>query len=247
MVNDKICYFNNPKEKIEIKQGIVYVNDSKIKELGQGVDGIVYKYKDKAIKLYHDDIHIKLHLNKNEIDRLCNLYTKKITLPKEILIHNEIVIGYIMNYVDITNPKNILSSDKNHIINKIKEIEEELILLGKNNFLLEDTKPENLFYNDNFYMFDSDSFIYEKNLDASNENLKVFTYQFFRYLILLLNPNMSHPEYLSYIRKMNYLYKKGNYTLLSEFLEDIIINNLTELYSIEPTHQKIKTIHNKYF
>ena len=127
MINDKICYFNNPKEKIEVKQKIVYINDYKVEKLGQGVDGIVYKYKDKAIKLYHDDIHIKLHLNKNEIDRLCNLHTKRITLPREILINNETVLGYIMNYVDINKTKPILSSDKNHIINKIQELEKELI------------------------------------------------------------------------------------------------------------------------
>lgn len=243
MVNDKICYFNNQKEKIEVTQGIVYVNDSKVKEIGQGVDGIVYKYNDKAIKLYHDDIHIKLHLNKNEIDRLRNLYTKKITLPREILINNETVLGFTMNYVDITAPKDILSSDKNYIINKIKELEEELILLGKNNFLLEDTKPENLFYNGNLYMFDPDSFIYEKNFNASNENLKVFAYQFFRYMVSLLNQDMPYPQYLAYIRKINYLYKKGNYISLSEFLEDVITQNLTEIYQIEPLNQKTKTLH----
>ena len=91
-------------------------------------------------------------------------------------------------------------------------------------------------------MFDPDSFIYEKNLDASKENLKVFSWQFFRYMIYLLNPDMPQPEFLSYIRKMNYLYKKGNYISLSNFLEEIITNSLTELYSIEPPHQKTKSL-----
>lgn len=247
MIKDKICYFNKNADKVEIKKGIVYVNNSLVKELGQGVDGIVYKYKDKAIKLYHDDMHIKLHLTKNEIDRLCNLYTERIILPREVLINDNIASGFIMNYIDTTSQKDILLVDKKHLINEIKEVEDELILLGKNNFLLEDTKPENLFYNGNFYMFDPDSFIYEKNFDASKENLKVFAWYFFRYIIFLLKPDIYHPEYLSCIRKINNLYKQGNYLLLSDFLENNIEKKLIESKLIEPSPKKVKTLHNKYF
>ena len=97
-------------------------------------------------------MHIKLHLTKNEIDRLCNLYTERIILPREVLINDNIASGFIMNYIDTTSQKDILLVDKKHLINEIKEVEDELILLGKNNFLLEDTKPENLFYNDEFVL-----------------------------------------------------------------------------------------------
>ena len=89
MINVKVCFFNNNKEQINIINNKAYIynrtymNNIPLELLGIGVDGVVYKYKDKAIKLYHDNKYVKEHLTKEQINILTTYNTKHIVLPKE--------------------------------------------------------------------------------------------------------------------------------------------------------------------
>lgn len=250
MINDKICYFNNHQDKLEVRKGMIYVNNSLVKILGHGVDGEVYKYKDKALKLYHDDIHIKEYLNKEQINILCTLSTKHIVLPKEPLLSKEENPGFVMEYIDLDKEQEILFSNKHSIITEIKETEKELIEIGKNHFLLDDTQPQNLFYNDTFHIFDADSFIYDKKVCFSTANIENFVYSFIKKIIFILNQNsissvtdeQSKKETLALTRKMYYLYKKGNYTLLSNFLEDILVDETNKKTRLNYIDKKIKSL-----
>lgn len=229
MINNKTGYFNNGKDRLEVINNNVYVNDTILQLLDKGQDGYVYRYEDKAIKLYHDNSAIKEHLNKKQIDILSSLTTKHIVLPKEKIISEEKNIGFIMEYINLDTKKDILLANKQHIIKELKEIEEELALVGQNHFLLDDMQPHNLFYNGTLYLFDPDSLIYEEKVNFNRRNLELFSWYFIRDIIFSLNNEITKKEQTSLVRKLHYLYKKGNYSTLSTFLKEIInTENLKE-------------------
>lgn len=223
MVNDKVCYFNDIE--IVVKNNNVYINNVPLVLLGSGVDGYVYQYYDKAIKLYRDDYLVKEHLNREQLTLLSSIDSKKIILPKVLLDSSELNPGYVMNYINRENEKDILISDKSNLIVEIRLLEKELELLGKNNFLLNDKLTNNLFYDGKLYLFDSDSFIYDKKVDFSRQNIEIFSWLFIRDIIFCLNDELDKKEMISYVRKLNYLYKKSGYLLLSDFLENSIYSD----------------------
>ena len=80
MIANKTCYFNNGTDKINVIDNKVYVNGHLVDEINRGVDGVVYKYKNFAIKLYHDSKKIKEHLTDYQIDILTSLKMQHIIL-----------------------------------------------------------------------------------------------------------------------------------------------------------------------
>ena len=244
MLKNKTCCFNYNQDNIEVSDEFVYVNKLLVPKIGSGIDGEIYKYQDKAIKLYNDQITVKMHLTKQEIERLSKINTKHIILPKELLLDtNNKVAGYVMNYVDLNTKQNILLANKINLIKQLKELEQELILLGKKHFLLDDNNPENLFYNYNLYLFDSDSFMYEKYEEVSKQNIEIFAWCFIRYIVYSFNENLSEFNHLRYASRIYDIYRSGNYYSISNFIEDIININLDELIYIDGYNKvKVKKI-----
>lgn len=233
MINNKTCYFNNGADKIDVIDNEVYVNNQKINEINRGVDGIVYRYKDFAIKLYHDTNLIKEHLKDYQIDVLTSLKMKHIVLPKQKLISDTQNTGFVMEYINLENKIDILTTSTNNVLNQVSGLEEELKIMGQNNFLLEDVKKENLFYNGTLHLFDPDSFIYDKKTNFSKKNLEIFSWYFIRDVIFSLDENMTKKEQTALVRKLHYLYQKGKYTLMAEFLLDNVYkDNLYEFKKI---------------
>ena len=216
MLKNNEFYFHN--NKIIIKNDNVYIKDNKLNLLGSGVDGKVYRYQDKAIKLYHDE-SVKDHLTNYQIDILSTFSTTHLILPLERLKNGNDNLGYNMKYINLENHQNILTINKKIIIDELQELEEELSLIGEKNFLLNDKLSNNLFYSDKLYLLDPDSLTYIPKANLSKRNLEVFTWYFIRDVIFQLNDEITKEEQRSLIRKLNFLYNKSNYSTLSSFLE----------------------------
>lgn len=229
MINNKTCYFNDGKDKLDVVDNKVFINGTLIEEVNRGVDGIVYKYQDSAIKLYHDSKKIKEHLTTFQIDILSSFKMNHVVLPTQKLISDTPNAGFIMNYIDLDSEKDILYENWENVLKQIKGLEKELFIIGENNFLLEDMQANNLFYNGNLYLFDSDNLTYDKKTNFSRKNLELFSWYFMRDIIFSLNGEFSKKEQTGFVRKLHYLYQKGKYTSLAEFLNDNIYeNNLNE-------------------
>ena len=240
MINNKICYFNNNQDELVVMNNKVYVNGVLLQLLGFGVDGEVYKYKDKAIKLYHDENSVKEHLSQEQINILSDISTNHIVLPKQSLISNEFNPGFVMEYIDLETKKDILLADKNTLIKELQETESELQLVGENHFLLNDTNAKNLFYNGQFHIFDADSFLYDKKVNFDKRNIEIFVWHFIRDIIFAESNGFNKKEQLGLVRKLNYLYKRGNYFLLSNFLEEFIEEENLKQASSRFVYQKIR-------
>ena len=229
MISNKICYFNNEKDRIDVIDNKVYINNVLTEKIGQGVDGVVHRHQDLAIKLYHDNSKIKSHLTDYQIDILTSIKTKHIILPKQSLVSDKQNPGFVMEYINLKTENDIYKTNFDDLITQISELEEELSIIGKNNFLLDDLQSRNLFYNGNLYLFDPDNFIYDKKTNFSRRNLEIFSWYFMRDIIFSLNNEFTEKEQNGLVRKFHYLYKKGKYTSLAEFLIDYIYeSNLGE-------------------
>ena len=229
MISNKICYFNNKKDRIDVIDNKAYINNTLTEEIGQGVDGIVYRHQDSAIKLYHDNSKIKSHLTDYQIDILTSLKMKRIVLPTQRLVSDTPNSGYVMKYVNLETQNDILKTDCDVILEQISELEEELSTIGENHFLLDDMQSRNLFYNGELYLFDPDNFIYDKKTNFSRKNLEIFSWYFMRDIIFSLNNELTEKEQNSLVRKLHYLYQKGKYISLAQFLIDNVYeNNLGE-------------------
>lgn len=90
----------------------VVINDIKsLEKIGAGHDGIVYKYKDLALKYLKYDIELRKERNLMTFDKVNylieNLNMNRITAPTDILLNEDgIYVGYAMPFIDD------LSSDK---------------------------------------------------------------------------------------------------------------------------------------
>ena len=225
MISNKTCYFNDKKDKIDVIDNKVYINNVLAQEIGRGVDGIVYRYQDSAIKLYHDNSKIKSHLADYQIDMLTSLKMKRIVLPKEKLISDTPNSGFVMQYIDLETKDDILRTNRDDVLKQISELEEELSMIGDKNFLLDDMQSRNLFYNGELYLFDPDNLVYDKKTNFSRKNLEIFSWYFMRDVIFSLNNELTEKEQTGLVRKLHYLYQKGKYISLAQFLGDNIYEN----------------------
>ena len=130
-----------------------------------------------------------------------------------------------MQYIDLETKDDILRTNRDDVLKQISELEEELSMIGDKNFLLDDMQSRNLFYNGELYLFDPDNLVYDKKTNFSRKNLEIFSWYFMRDVIFSLNNELTEKEQTGLVRKLHYLYQKGKYISLAQFLGDNIYEN----------------------
>lgn len=130
------------------------------KYLGDGTEGIVYKYKNKALKIYYPEaINDGFGSKEKNHLYLTNIQTKQIILPNS-LFYNVIndYSGYITEYQEDPNRgevnTNIINSTSRNFIKNLRIVENDINTLSKNFVLMADVKKQNVIYNGTLYIID---------------------------------------------------------------------------------------------
>ena len=141
--------------------------------LSEGKEGTVYKYKNLAIKIYHEHSK-KDRLDENTCELLKSINTKRILLPRKLVYNKDKkFIGYTTDY----HQKYSLDNLKRMKIKSLKEelqlIKKDIELLSKNNITIDDLYIDNIILSDGLYFIDPGSFWISKNnryLSYDNKN-----------------------------------------------------------------------------
>lgn len=145
----------------KINNKIIIINPFQC--LGSGIQGNVYKYQDKALKIY-DKIY-RTKYNQDRDETLSTLSTKYIILPEESVFSTFTkYCGYKMPYIDLDNDKKITDCTKEDLKENLFELIEDINVISKNDFKMEDVKLNTVF-NGKIYVLDSSCYFQEGKED----------------------------------------------------------------------------------
>lgn len=148
---------------------IYYLGDQKIflsklihKKLSSGKEGVVYHYKNMAIK-----INKKSRIRNIDIDHMTTLNCDRILLPRKKLItimgH---IKGYSTSYIQNNDLYKLFHLDTISLIEELYQLREELIGLSKHSIIISDWLLRNTMYDGKIRIVDPGRYAYDNN--ASN-------------------------------------------------------------------------------
>lgn len=155
----------------------VIIFPSLLKYIDSGREGKVYKYKNKALKIYHFPA-FENSMNEETAAILKELNTKRILLPQSILYDIDYEIkGYTTEF--IPKKENVYKITKEQLIIELKELQKEINYLTTNKILINDWNYcENFIYDGMFRFIDPGLYEYDKSM--SNNEIKKFNYSVLR-------------------------------------------------------------------
>ena len=199
-------------------------------KIGETVNSAVYLIGGKAYKLYKPYGQKEL-ITKDIIKHYKNIPTEKIKLPTSpILDKKRRLQGYISEYVKDLGIEQFMKQDIKTSLSELKLLENDFILLGEHNILVNDANYENTVFNKGANLIDSGRF--QKGQD---ENISISYNQeaFNEYLInqiickyirlLKKSPKNLKKEYLKQISQginlLDYIEKDAKEENLDEYLK----------------------------
>lgn len=165
---------NSDIGNIHITQDGIYCNEEKLQYIDEGQESIVYKYRDKALKLYRKQPRKRV-LSEEMIYKLKEIPTKRIIMPEGCLYEKNQIKGLYMPYIS-GNRKEVYELEKEKLIDEFKYIYDDLSLLGKESIVIDDLRISNFLCNkEAFYLIDTGDYYISRNIkDTTNVNINAF-------------------------------------------------------------------------
>ena len=189
------------------------------RHIAEGTESNVYRFRDEVFKIYKDNRVLKSKLDEKSAKYMKNIKTKRIIMPKRLIYdRNDNFCGYTLPYLDNCQ-KSILKRKKmTDIINELKLIEDDLLLLKEKSIDLEDFTLDNFIVNKGLYIIDPGSHevsTYDKRLlETINKH---------RYLEFMINKVFPLVVRLNSDEK-----KKLNDYIAGEYLTDVLDYDIKE-------------------
>lgn len=203
------------------------------KSLGSGSTADVYLINGDAYKLYRPYCSIKESITKEKVNYFKNIPTKRIILSKEsILDKKRNFYGYISKYIEDLGYDNLLNLDRASLINELKILRDDFILLGDNRVLVSDSNLENTVFNNGCYLVDCGKYLtgeetgYDANISIGY-NLEEFSFYFVYQVMgrwLIKNKYCNELKNL----KRQYLSLNENDSVIDYLEDDMVEENLGE-------------------
>ena len=153
-----------------------------LEKVGQGYEGVVYKYGRKVLKLYHVYPR-KSVLSLKECNYLSQLTTQRLLLPDSAVCDKKHCIkGYIISSF-VEESRDIYQLLGNQFLEEFSKIQQELMYLGEHFVSVADFTLENFICANKLYCLDPGS--YKVHFDMMNEDVE-------RNFIYLVNTNIEY-------------------------------------------------------
>lgn len=126
--------------------------------LDEGNEGIVYRYKEKAIKIYKDYC-FKERLDEKTAILMSKIKTRRILLPETMVYSiNHEFRGYTTKFIQAYLLSHINEMTMRNFLAEVEIYDDDINILSKEKILLNDFLRENLKYDSKLYMVDPGSF-----------------------------------------------------------------------------------------
>lgn len=191
-------------------QGLFY-NNIPLEYIDKGEEGSVYRYQDKAIKIYHDYPR-KTTANLELLKVLKTIDTKRILMPIDILMESSTKAkGYITPFIE-GNKDIVYNYPKDKLLEELSFLDDDFSTLGKESITIGDLRESNYLSNETgFFLFDyGDYYQKPRKIDTTSTNVEEF--QIF-FLYNLVSPKLkqeasklklSEQKVMSIYRKTRY-------------------------------------------
>lgn len=202
--------------------------------IAKGKTGNIYRYGSEVLKVF--DGEIKPQIDHDTAKTMTKIHTKRILLPKRLLMCGNTFSGYTLNRIPKKGTKKkMVTTPKDELVCSIRELEEDVEEISANNILLSDVSPENTIFNGKLYL--SDPSKYTKLSLAPTEDLnRVNQYQIYLLLSELFAKELRTMNFsksiISQFREL--LSLKDNEQKPSEYLDYIIDDksNIKEMIKV---------------
>ena len=149
-------------------QGLFY-NNIPLEYIDKGEEGSVYRYQDKAIKIYHDYPR-KTTASLELLKLLKTMDTKRILMPIDILMESSTKAkGYITPFIE-GNKDIVYKYLKDKLLEELSLLEDDFATLGKESIAIGDLRESNYLSNETgFFLFDyGDYYQKPRKIDTTN-------------------------------------------------------------------------------
>lgn len=149
--------------RLYINEKMVIIFPKLLSKIDSGLQGIVYKYKGKTLKIPYDHSNIfDIHddLSAKDCEYLKKINTKRIVLPDDSLIDRKGSLrAYTMEYITKNDIDSLFNISKNKFLEELYAVREELKLLSENNVKVHDFMTKNFMYDGMFRFVDCGRFV----------------------------------------------------------------------------------------
>ena len=211
------------------------------KKLGSGLEVDVYQVGDEAVKFIRRYPGKKILLDKNSIEKMKGIDTKRILLPTTVLLDKKHEFrGYKMDYVENIGIDSYISLNKEDLVKENALFKEDLTKLSDEKVLIEDLSHENTSYHNGIYLIDPGSYKIDNNLDSNQVfgiNLELVNH-YLIYSVLrnyVLNKYQEVDSY-RFSREVNKEYNNSGKNDVLEFFDDIKEEKLSEFVENSVKH-----------
>lgn len=153
-----------------------------VKKIASGKRGDVYKYRNTVLKVFPKNYNREDVIDEENAKYLANISTDYILLPRKILYYNDPKCGideyrgYSLRNLDKKGAKKRLINESSiNVINNIKALENDVVLLSKKGVLLNGITPSNTVYNGDIFLADPSRYSVLEEIDFNSlENLNCY-------------------------------------------------------------------------
>lgn len=211
------------------------------KKIGSGLEVDAYQIDSEVVKFIKRYPGKKILLDKNSIEKMRVIGTKRILLPTTSLLdkkHN--LRAYKMSYVENLGIDSYALLDKEDLVRENNTLKKDLSKLADDKVLIEDLNHENTSYHNGIYLIDPGSYRIDSNLD-SNEVYGINLDLVNQYLIFSVLRNYVLNKYkkvdsYEFSRNVNREYNRSGKDDVLEFFNDMEEKNLSEFVENRVKH-----------
>lgn len=156
--------------EILYKNNILEIEDLKV--LGANNEGVVYQYKNNAIKIYHKHPK-KFILTKDVCEQFTKIKTQQILMPNDLVYSKDKeYIGSATLYVDKKiSPSSMWETLSNNLDQEQQVLDEDLNILTQNNIAVSELGcTGNFIYNQKMYFTDYGDYNINPNSNLKDQN-----------------------------------------------------------------------------
>lgn len=204
-----------------------------VKKIASGKRGDIYKYRNVVLKVFPRNYDQDDVLDEETAKYLTGIPTDHILLPRKILYYHEPQYdinefrGYSLRSLNKKGAKKRLINENTiDVVNNIKALENDVILLSRKGVLLNGVTPSNIIYNGDIFLTDPSRYSVLAEIDYDSlENLN--SYQLHLLLSELIVTDAKKEGFsTSTIAKIRSLLKiKDDLNKSSDFFGDILEDN----------------------